>query len=379
MEFLDRVFLDNTIRSFLFVFGLIILILLARKVISRFFASMICAVIKRAGGLIEKKSFIELIIRPLSWFIVILVAVFTIDRLNFPEAWRFTIYGVTLQTIFQKTGILLIIITFFRCLLKIVDFISIFLKQKAGNTKNKSDDQLIIFIGDFLKVMLIIAAIILIIKSGFNQDVGTLLTGLSIIGAALALAAKESIENIIASFIIFFDKPFYVGDFLKVNNVTGRVEKIGLRSTRIRTPEKTLVTVPNKQMVDSIVDNWSMRSHHRTEIKLEIPLHTDSNSIQSFVDDLKANLKKNNQVVQSNAFFSEYLKTGVIITVEYLSKTSSLQELNELRASFNMQFKRILELYHFDTPPPPVPAPAPEIKVDNKPPSPEPPKQQPLI
>ena len=54
-------------------------------------------------------------------------------------------------------------------------------------------------------------------------------------GAALALAAKESIENLIASFIIFFDKPFFTGDTLKVNNVSGTVEKIGLRSTRIRT------------------------------------------------------------------------------------------------------------------------------------------------
>jgi MscS family membrane protein len=79
-------------------------------------------------------------------------------------------------------------------------------------------------------------------------------------GAALALAARESLENIIASFIIFFDKPFVTGDNLKIQQVTGTVERIGLRSTRIRTADKTLVSVPNKQMVDSIVDNLSMRT-----------------------------------------------------------------------------------------------------------------------
>jgi MscS family membrane protein len=100
----------------------------------------------------------------------------------------------------------------------------------------------------------------MIIKACFNQPLGHLLTGLSIVGAALALSARESLENLIASFIIFFDKPFFSGDTVKVNNITGTVEKIGLRSTRILTTDKTLVTVPNKQMVDSIVDNWSMRN-----------------------------------------------------------------------------------------------------------------------
>ncbi|MEI9958567.1 MAG: mechanosensitive ion channel domain-containing protein [Ferruginibacter sp.] len=58
-------------------------------------------------------------------------------------------------------------------------------------------------------------------------------------------------ENLIASFIIFFDKPFTAGDTLTANNISGTVEKIGLRSTRIRTADKTLVTIPNKLMVDS--------------------------------------------------------------------------------------------------------------------------------
>ena len=91
---------------------------------------------------------------------------------------------------------------------------------------------------------------LVIIRFAFGWNIGSLLTGLSIVGAAIALALKESLENLIASFIIFFDKPFATGDLVKVNAITGTVEKIGLRSTRIRTEQKTFVTVPNKQMVD---------------------------------------------------------------------------------------------------------------------------------
>src|SRR5947199_7989880 len=118
----------------------------------------------------------------------------------------------------------------------------------------QAESQLIFFFKDFFKVIVVILGIVLILKFCFNAHIGQLITGLSIVGAALALAAKESLENLIASLIIFFDKPFTVGDLVSVNNYKGFIERIGLRSTRIRTPEKTLVVVPNKQMVDSILD-----------------------------------------------------------------------------------------------------------------------------
>ena len=79
------------------------------------------------------------------------------------------------------------------------------------------------------------------------------------------MSARESLENLIASFIIFFDKPFETGDTVKIKEFVGVVERIGLRSTRIRTFDKSLVAVPNKQMVDNILDNWSKRHSAKNE------------------------------------------------------------------------------------------------------------------
>jgi len=143
---------------------------------------------------------------------------------------------------------------------------------------------LIIFFREFLKVILIIVCILVMIRYVFNQDITKLLAGLSIVGAAIALAAKESIENLIASFIIFFDRPFTVGDLLKVQQVNGTVEKIGLRSTRIRTTERTYVTIPNKQMVDSIVDNLSLRNKRRFELVLELDPRFNSGPVKTGVE-----------------------------------------------------------------------------------------------
>src|SRR5439155_27022864 len=108
-----------------------------------------------------------------------------------------------------------------------------------------------------------------------------------IVGAAIALALRESLENLIASFVIFFDKPFTTGDFVRVQSVAGNVERIGLRSTRIRTTDKSYVTVPNKQMVDSILDNVTLRSQIRGEINLFIDLQTSPARIQQLLDAIK--------------------------------------------------------------------------------------------
>src|SRR6185295_1989539 len=134
------------------------------------------------------------------------------------------------------------------------------------------------------------------------------------------LGAKESLENLIASFIIFFDKPFFAGDTVKVNNITGRVEKIGLRSTRILTGDKTLVTMPNKQMVDSVVDNWSMRTQRRAEIRLDLSVKTPVAKIEDIISETKKLLNRNaGQLVNYSVFLRDISKYGITIIVEYFT------------------------------------------------------------
>jgi MscS family membrane protein len=343
MDFLDAVFFDNTLRNYLIVLGTILLVLLLKRFLSQYIASLLFLLIHRTWKNIEKKEFMDLVVKPLGWMLVIMVAVFALDKLNFPDAWHFTIYGHSSDVLLEKAGACIIIISFVRFILSLVDFIALILKQKAVISKDKNDSQLIVFFRDFLKVIIGLIGVLLVIKAGFNRNIGSLLTGLSIVGAALALAAKESIENLIASFVIFFDKPFYTGDTLKVNNVTGTVERIGLRSTRIRTTEKTLVTVPNKQMVDSIVDNYSMRSERRAEMKLELAVKTSTVSVEKFIELAKNALDKNKELVKYSVFISEFNKNGIVVTIEYFTVPFSMGEFNKLKQSLIISFKRTVE------------------------------------
>lgn len=349
MDFLDQIYFNNTIRSYLAVAGIILLALILKRYLSRYIASLVYRLVSRIWKAVSKESFTGLVVEPLKWFVVILISIFAIDKLNFPEALLYTLYGHTTADIMSRLGTAVIIISFIWLVLRLMDFIALVLEEKANLTTDARDNQLIVYFRDFLKVIIGIGGILLIIKACFNQPLGNLLTGLSIVGAALALGAKESLENLIASFIIFFDKPFFAGDVVKVNNIVGRVEKIGLRSTRIRTGDQTLVTVPNKQMVDTMVDNWSMRTQIRAEIRLELSVKTPLEVVEKIMASLNKILEKNNDSIEGRSvFLKEFNKNGITIIIEYFTRPVSLVEFDTLKQLINLQVKKLLEENNVD-------------------------------
>ena len=253
------------------------------------------------------------------------------------------IYRITLKEIFHTIASLVLIVSFIRLLLRIIDFIAIILHIKADRTHDTNDNQLVVFFKDFFKVIVCIIGLLMILKFTFGYKISNLLTGLSIVGAAIALALRESLENLIASFIIFFDKPFSMGDAVKVHNFTGIVEKIGLRSTRIRTDQKTFITVPNKQMVDSILDNLSQSTQRRGELRLEIGLVyvvCDFGAINRGIRE-KAN---RSEIESSTVFFSDISHSAFIIVVDYFTGPVTQAEFNTVKEQINLEVLKIMEI-----------------------------------
>ena len=150
-------------------------------------------------------------IQPLGIFLVITVSIIALYRLNFPEQLNVTIYRYPLQRIFLSLAIIIQIVAFIWLLLRSIDFVAAVLDKKALLTLDQSDNQLIVFFRDLLKVIVGVIGILLILHFAFNYHIGSLLTGLSIVGAAIALALRESLENLIASFVIFFRQAIYNG------------------------------------------------------------------------------------------------------------------------------------------------------------------------
>jgi len=334
MKFLQTVVLDNTVLSYLFCFGTILVALLLKKYLSRYVTGLFFILLKRTSWKVEKTSFNELLLAPVQGFLIILISFIALDKLHFPKAFVFDIHHITSKDIIDSIGTGLIISAFIWVLLRAIDFIALFLEERANNTDDVRDNQLIVFFRDFLKVIIGIIGLLLIIHFSFNKDIGALLAGFGLIGAAVALAAKESLENLIASFIIFFDKPFNVGDLVKVQGFTGTVERIGLRSTRIRTDHKTYVTVPNKQMVDSIMDNLTLRTQRRVDLRLEISLGTSPDQLQQLLDQINR-ITHQPLIVNRVVLLSNIISSAYVITVEYYTNAIPVGSFNETKQQVN--------------------------------------------
>ena len=335
-NFLEQVYWGNPVQDYLWVVGVILFVIILNRFISRVLAKFLCRLFKKTWKSFDQQTFLELVVQPLGAFVVIVVCLIGFYRLNFPDELNVTIYRYSLQSIFLSIGITIQIVAFIWVVLRIIDFIATVLDARARLTPDQSDNQLIVFFRDLLKVLMGVIGLLLILKFAFNYQIGSLLTGLSIVGAAIALALKESLENLIASFIIFFDKPFTTGDNVKVLHITGIVEHIGLRSTRIRSDQKTYVSVPNKQMVDSILDNISLRTQQRNELLLQISPETSSEKIEELMKELKEFLSKIKELEVYNVFFVDINVQAYAIMVEFFLPAAYLSEFNKIRQEVNL-------------------------------------------
>ena len=120
-----------------------------------------------------------------------------------------------------------------------------------------------------------------------GYDVGALLAGVGIGGIAMAMAAKDFVANIFGGITVFIDRPFRVGDRVKVSGIDGTVIEIGIRSTRIKTLQGRTVTIPNNQFTNTVVENVTAEPSRKMSIQLGLTYDATEKDIQLALDILK--------------------------------------------------------------------------------------------
>ena len=346
-DFLKREVLDNSIELYLYVLGSILIALFIKRFVSKYLAKILFRIFSRADKTLYKQPFLDLIIGPLEWVIMLFISMTALNKLTFPQVLDFDIYKVTSKKAIDAIANAALVIVVIRLFIRGIKFIGLVLENRPHNM-DKTDSQLIVFFQDFFRVALIIIGLLLILKFSFHYPISNLLTGLSIVGAAIALSLRESLENLIASFVIFFDKPFRTGDNVKVQSFNGVVEKIGLRSTRIRTDQKTFITVPNKQMVDTILDNITLRTQRRADVRLEVSLTVSIEQLRKLIPAIKMLLQKE-EIENSTVFLSDTGKTAHIITIEYYTTMhQAIAEFNALREAVNFEVIELLNKFNIE-------------------------------
>ncbi len=198
---------------------------------------------------------------------------------------------------------------------------------------------------DLFKVLLVILAIFYALGAIFHVNVASLIAGLGIGGLAIALAAQDTLANLLGSFVIFLDKPFEVGDYVQTVDFKGNVEHVGFRSTRIRTAEKSLLIVPNKKLVDSLLNNITRSSSRRVKFMLGLDSKTTYDQLQAIINELKAAIQAHPMVEKESATvaFENIGETAFQLEVSYLVKTNDGGAAQAVKAELNFTCMRIVE------------------------------------
>ncbi len=173
----------------------------------------------------------------------------------------------------------------------------------------------------------------------------SVVAGLGVGGLAVALAGQQTLANLLGSLIIMFEKPFSIGDQIKVNDTEGTVEDVGFRSTRIRTFYDSLVTIPSSQMANSLIDNLERREHREVKTLLNITYDTPAERVQAFVDGVRQILEGHPETRKDNlqVRFFDFGPHSLDILVKFLIKAPNrLAELAE-REGIMLDILRLAE------------------------------------
>jgi len=225
-------------------------------------------------------------------------------------------------------------------LLKLVDLLLGVWREKTTAQEDKVfAEQLFPLVRKAAKVLIVIAAV-LFTADNLEINIKTLLAGLSVGGLALGLAAQDTVANLFGAVSIFLDRPFHIGDRIRVESVDGLVEAIGLRSTCIRNLEGHHVTIPNKLMGNAIITNITRRPTIKTEINLGLTYDTPADKVQRATELLKEIFRTNPKTLDLIVSFNKFADSGMnILVVHTWNGTDAAVHFAELQA-LNLEIKR---------------------------------------
>jgi len=349
-EFLQIEFLSNTLFDYSWFIGAVLVGLLFKKLISKYLSHLLFKIVGKKGAEVGIDKFDALLTKPIGFFIMLSIIYLGSSHINYPEVWNLAPENeVGLKMLINKGFSLIYVYSIFWIFLKVIDFIGLILNKRAEATENKMDDQLIPFIVEIAKIITYIFALVIVMGNVFEVDITALAAGLGIGGIALAMASKESLENLLGSFTIFFDQPFTVGDTVTVGTVTGTVEKVGFRSTRIRTFDKSLVTVPNKKMIDAELDNLGMRPVRRVKFNIGLTYETAPEQIKAIVTDIQAMINQHPKTNQEGKVrFQEFGSSSLDILVMYFVDSPKWNDLIDVKEDINYKIMEIVKRHNSD-------------------------------
>jgi MscS family membrane protein len=238
----------------------------------------------------------------------------------------------------------LAIVAMFWMVLRAINVLQELLPQEAWMDSHPALRSLIP-LGARISRLLVFAAGILTVISAFGYPIATILAGLGIGGIAVALGAQKSLEHFFGSISIGVDQPFRVGDWVSVSGIAGSIEAIGLRSTRIRTMDRTLVTIPNGSLAEAQSENFGARERIRLNAMVGLEYGTPVATMRTVRDEIEALLRAHPKTwpERVQVRFSNFGASSLDIELFCWLETTAIDEFREMREELFFGIMEIVE------------------------------------
>jgi len=234
-------------------------------------------------------------------------------------------------------------------LYRLVDVIEYYLNRLVGKTETKLDDMLVPIVRKALRITISIIAALLIAENVLGASrVKSLLFSAGIGGIAIALAAKDTIANFFGSITIFADRPFQMNELVRIGDHLGPVEEVGFRSTRIRTLQGHLVTVPNSVIANSMVENVGRRPFIRRTSNITITYdsgHKKAKRAVEIIKEILAGVPEVNTDPEKppRVYFNEFNDWSLNIYMSYWLKPPDYWLYQQVNERVNLEMMKRFE------------------------------------
>lgn len=313
-SFFDQTFWGIPVANYLWFGGIILFTFLLRRPMSKFIAGSACRIANKYSDEQHAPIFRDLVRGPMEMFLQAILYFIAINQLSalldkliifHRDRDGKTPIDIRIGSIIDHLFLMLLIITGTLVVSRIIDFVYRVNSDRARETRNVSRQQLLPLVKDVVKMLVWTTSVFWILGAVFQVNIPALIAGLGIGGIAIALAAKESVENLFAAFTILSDKPFHVNDIVKLGSIEGKVERIGFRATRLRATNGSSVIIPNKKLIGENLENLTDRDTSGVKMVINLKYGMAHEELSKMIEELKKMIKDTVQV-----------RTPVEVTIE---------------------------------------------------------------
>ncbi|MCX7798119.1 MAG: mechanosensitive ion channel family protein, partial [Melioribacter sp.] len=330
----NQKYFDNTIKEYFFALIILVITFLIIHILKKSFLKKIKDKIDLSGS--NKYIYIERNVNRLLIPALFLGALYLVlEYLSFGpkvDKWIGIIYGVVL-TYF--------VIRFIIALLRFL--LDRFFLRKYGEEELRKIQPLY----GILNLFVWIAGLIFLLDNlGFQ--VTTIVAGLGITGIAIALAAQALLGDLFSYFVIFFDKPFEVGDFISFDGKSGNIEHIGIKTTKIRALSGEQLIVANSKLTNTIVHNFKRLEKRRVLLKFGVTYQTPLEKLKAIPEIVKEIIVSNDLVEFERGHFESYGEYSLNFEFVYFVLTSDYKTYMDIQQKINFDIYQKFEQQKID-------------------------------